>query len=629
MSINSRKIILKCPMFFALRSLPLFWHAFCILYNEMAEKKDFGQILILDTDQKAVHQLNECLTKEGYEVLHVEEPSQMLEKVKNNQADAIILAVETRGIKAYDLIPVIKKMNRCIPIIVTSLDDSIEVAARVREQGVFFYAIKPLDMKEIKLVIRNALSRKFKCIRETSWIDKEELKEKDFEEEILDIEEAGEILKLSKTTLNKLASKGEIPASRIGKNWVFIRNQLFEWLRVTAAGNQRNYGTLILETMDEGVAVVDRQLKIVSCNSAYLQSLDIPRDRIIGEYCYRVSHCSMIPCAEATCPAQQAFKTARSAKLMHVNYDEQGKPHYFDVVALPIRDEHGEVPEVIEIIRDNTEIYDLNRHLNWVIGFVAHELKGTLGSIMMNISALADEKICQTIKENKKNDMLLSSLSSMKLMHDMIRNYLVSSKGNSGQLPFEIATVDIGKDILKPIIEELRPILLKKQMKVEPQIQGERPVFCDRDLMRIVFSNLINNAVKYGTAGTKISCKIIITDQELKVSVFNEGSGIPKEKLTEVFGEFTRFDTSGVGGTGLGLYVVKMIIDMHQGIVKAESGFIIDGESITYEKFYSDEKYYDLRDKEAQLKKFALFVVKIPDQKICPPTLPSPIRHTV
>jgi len=571
------------------------------------------RVLILDSDKSVVGKLTEALAADGCQVDSVEQPSRVIEKVKNRQVDALILAVESRGVKGYDLIPVVKSIDRLVPIIVTSADASIETASRVREQGIFFYAIKPLDMKEMKLAVRNALRAGNRCQVSGIGIG-EKVRDRDSEEEIVDVQGASRILKLTRTAVSRMAKSGELPASQIGQGWRFLRNQLYEWLRLTAAGNQRNYGTLILETMDEGVAVVDRRLRIVSCNSAYLQSLDIPRDRVIGEHCYRASHRSTVPCEVSTCPARQAFKTERPVKFMHVNYDAEGRERYCDVVGLPMKDERGKVSNVLEIIRDNTEIYNLNRHLGWVVGFVAHEMKGALSSAVMNISALADLKLSKTIVGEKRDDMLLASLSSLKMMQDMISNYLLTSKGKSGQVQFRRATVDLDGDIVRPVMAELRPLFLKKDMTVSVHVQGGRPVRCDRDLMRIAVGNLINNAIKYGTTGTRIECTVNVAGEGFEFSIFDEGVGIPADKLTEVFDEFTRFDTTGICGTGLGLYVVKMIAGLHDGEVRAESGFIIEGRPVSYGEVQSDEKYFGVKQEE--LKKFARFTLGVPDREL-------------
>jgi excisionase family DNA binding protein/PAS domain S-box-containing protein len=568
-----------------------------------------GHIMIMDSDRSAVSELMECLCKEGYRVAIAEQTNRCFEKLMNEQFDVLILAVETWGIKGYELIPIIKRLNNFIPIIVTSADDSMDVATKVREQGVFYYAIKPLDMNEIKLVVRNALNRRF-TRKYGSSVSKQNNIQGDFEDEILDLAGASKILKMGKKTVSKLARNGEIPGSRVGKKWRFIRNQLLEWLRITAAGNQRNYGTLILETMDEGVAVVDRKLRIVSCNSAYLQALDLPRDRIIGEYCYRVSHRSEMPCEENSCPVRQAFRTKNPVKLMHVNYDNEGKEHYCDIIALPMRNKEGRVNQVLEVIRDNTEIYNLNKHLNWIMSFFAHETKKTLGPVVMNISALMDGNLSATISDERRKEMLLSSLCSLKLLHDMIRNYIVSYKGESGTIKCQKKSVNINKSIIEPVIYELKPLFYKKNMEIETQIKGGRPVYCDADLMKIAFSNIVNNAAKYGTDGTKIQCFITINDMGFQLRILNEGMGIPRNNLNDIFDRFARFDELGISGSGLGLHVVKMIVEMHNGTLKAESGYLIDKEFITYDEFYAHPSKY--KSDKKNLKKFARFILKIP-----------------
>jgi|GEM_PF-1210955 len=569
-----------------------------------------ARIVVMDSDKDVLKRLTKSLGEEGYKVDNVEETSKMFEKIKNEQVDILILAVDSLDTTGYELIPMIKKMNGLLPIIAISADDSIQMATKVREQGVFFYAMKPLDMKEMKLALKNAFKRSIVRQYEPIITQKKRVVRKDFEEEILNLTEASKILEVSKHTLRKLAKRGELPASRIGTRWYFIRNQLFEWLRVTAAGNQKNYGTLILETMDEGVAVVDKRLKIVSCNSAYLQALDVPRDKIIGEYCYRVSHRSMVPCEETTCPVRQAFKKGRPIKSMHVNYDSDGREHYCDIIALPIKDKQGNVSQVLEVIRDSTEIYDLNKHLNWITNFFAHESRKTLGPIMMNISALVDNRLSKTIGVKKRNEMLLSSLCSLKLLYDMIRNYMISYKGQNRTIQCYKKAVDIEHTIFLPVIDELRPLFCKKNMNVETQIRGDKAVYCDGDLMKIAFSNILNNATKYGTEGTKIQCVLTVNHKGFEFSVLNEGIGVPRNKLDDIFERFARFDKLGISGTGLGLHVAKMIAEMHNGTIRAEAGFFIEHQPVTYDEFYVNENLCKIKEKN--IKRFARFILTIP-----------------
>ena len=317
-----------------------------------------------------------------------------------------------------------------------------------------------------------------------------------------------------------------------------------------------------------------------------------------------------MPCDEPACPVRKAFKTQRPVKSMHINYDSDGNEHYCDVIALPIKDEQGKVKQVLEVIRDNTEIYNLNKHLSLIMSFFARESKKTLGPVVMNISALIDEKLSRTISQKKHYEMLLACICNLKLMQDMIRNYIISYRGEKKELECNRQYTDLYENIMKPVIKELQPIFFKREMAIEIDIKKQRLVYCDPDLVKILFSNLIHNAAKYGLSNTTIQCSVDINDKEFKLTVFNKGRGIPRDKLMNIFEPYTRFNRDGIRGTGLGLHVVKMIADMHNGLLKSESGFIVRGQPVPYDEFCADAKLCTMKKKD--LEKFARFILIIP-----------------
>lgn len=255
----------------------------------------------------------------------------------------------------------------------------------------------------------------------------------------------------------------------------------------------------------------------------------------------------------------------------------------------------------------------LNRHLSWVIGFVSHELSGTLGTIVMNISALADARVARRLDEDKQKRMLLGALGSLKLMQDMVRNYLASSKANSGQLAFNPARINLGKDIISVVIRRLQPSMKMKGMKFICEPCDELEVMCDERLLRVAINNLINNAIKYGSANTVIHSSLRRWENGFKFTITNEGIGIPEGKLEAIFDEFSRFDPLGIGGTGLGLYLVRKIANMHGGSIKANAGYILDDEFVTYETMRKTPGKYVFDRDDKKLRKFATFTLSIPN----------------
>ena len=116
--------------------------------------------------------------------------------------------------------------------------------------------------------------------------------------------------------------------------------------------------------------------------------------------------------------------------------------------------------------------------------------------------------------------------------------------------------------------------LQQKKMKVENHIPNRMGLNADRDLLMIVYDNLLSNAIKYGRESGTIVLDVREDKSEITMSVYNEGEGIPQEKMSMLFKKFSRINTpeyAGKKGTGLGLYICKEIIEKQGGKIGAES----------------------------------------------------------
>ena len=113
-------------------------------------------ILVADTNAKDRRFLLNLLTEEKFKVVTAQLGCDVIKKVQSMDVDIVIMDVDLVEMKGYEIVPILKKINSKLPIIMMSSDNSLERAKRVREKGVFYYAIKPLDTDEIKAVINDA-----------------------------------------------------------------------------------------------------------------------------------------------------------------------------------------------------------------------------------------------------------------------------------------------------------------------------------------------------------------------------------------------------------------------------------------------------------------------------------------
>lgn len=118
-----------------------------------------GKVLIADEDEESREMLARYLLKENFSVDTTSVASEVIQKIQNTKVDVLVMDVELKGMKGYEIIPILKKIDPELCIIVTSGNLSLELARKIREEGIFFYAVKPLDLEEIKLAVNDALKK--------------------------------------------------------------------------------------------------------------------------------------------------------------------------------------------------------------------------------------------------------------------------------------------------------------------------------------------------------------------------------------------------------------------------------------------------------------------------------------
>ena len=218
-----------------------------------------------------------------------------------------------------------------------------------------------------------------------------------------------------------------------------------------------------------------------------------------------------------------------------------------------------------------------------LVAMVSHDLRTPLAAIKEAMSLLSETAASRL--EERQRRYLSIAREEIDRLNRMIDNLVEVSRMDAGRVVLRLDAVDL-PELLSTAIESLSLLVSKRDLIIERNIPSRLPpVIGDRDRLLRVFNNLLDNAIKYTPRGGTIRVDIglvdpgakVLTEKEIltntgyvKVTIADDGPGIPAEFLDRIFGKFERVDPHGPG-IGLGLAIVRSIIDMHHGKVWAES----------------------------------------------------------
>ncbi len=217
----------------------------------------------------------------------------------------------------------------------------------------------------------------------------------------------------------------------------------------------------------------------------------------------------------------------------------------------------------------NEQLAALNKSYLDMIGFVSHELKGILGSIVMNVYSVKDGYLGELNAAQKK--AIDAAARSLDHFESMVKNYLDLSRIEKGELEARKEKILFKEAILHPAIQHFEKQKQEKNMNLEDHVPSGVELAVDKSLLGIVCNNLLGNAIKYGKQGGKIVVTAQDRPDDVEFRFFNEGCPVPAEKKEHLFKRFSRLPGSEhIKGTGLGLFIIKEIIEKHGGKVWVE-----------------------------------------------------------
>ncbi|MDZ4804504.1 MAG: response regulator [Candidatus Eisenbacteria bacterium] len=230
----------------------------------------------------------------------------------------------------------------------------------------------------------------------------------------------------------------------------------------------------------------------------------------------------------------------------------------------------------------NAQLYsqakEIDRMKSEFVAVVSHELRTPLTAMKGSLEILSDREYF-TIND-KQQKLLGICMASVERLINQINDILDFSKIEGSKLPLNFETVDAA-EMVRGVFEHLAPLARKKSIELAFKPTGQLPTFT-ADGMRIaqVLTNLVGNALKFSPEKTTVEVSVDLDAEEILFTVSDQGPGIANEYLPLLFQKFKQLDSSHtrkVGGTGLGLFISRGIVEGHGGRIYVESGGSLPG----------------------------------------------------
>lgn len=320
----------------------------------------------------------------------------------------------------------------------------------------------------------------------------------------------------------------------------------------------------ILSRMVEGVIVIDNHEKVLTLSQPLIDMLDLRSRQAVGR-----SYWEVVRNAEINSLLKETLtKKVAQKRELEILFPQES---FFNVQTSPILNDKKEILGVVAVFHDITELKRLEKIRSEFVANVSHELKTPLTSIKGFVETLASGALNDA--KSAKKFLVIIQRHTEKL-EDLVNDLLSLSSIESKEAKWNFEPLVL-REVIHNVVSLYKEKAEQKHQNLAVNIPRDLPdIFADRLKIEQVFSNLIDNAIKFTSESGTITVEAFSTEAFVCVLIKDSGIGIPAEHLPRVFERFYRIDKSrsrDLGGTGLGLAIVKHIIQAHNGKISVES----------------------------------------------------------
>lgn len=331
---------------------------------------------------------------------------------------------------------------------------------------------------------------------------------------------------------------------------------------------EKNKNETIIQSSTTPLVMLDRNYNITLVNTAFKKFLNLDERRVNGKNINQV-----IFNKEALNHINESYKKISDKnncmeKVVEFSFDDDSL--FLNIIVNGIRDSINEeyIKNYIIVFQNVTEFKIIEKMKSDFVSAISHEFKTPLTSLMIGAALLKDQSLGDI--NDKQKDIINTFDEDIEKLSTLVMDILRLTKLEGGKELYKSDEISV-RNLILTSVQEFYNMAEDKKIEINYDIQKDIPnISGDFEKLLWALNNLISNAIKYTDKNGWINIRAYNSNYKVYISIKDNGIGIPEEYLYKIFDKFTRV-SSDTKGTGLGLYIVKQIVENNKGQVWCES----------------------------------------------------------
>ena len=354
-------------------------------------------------------------------------------------------------------------------------------------------------------------------------------------------------------------------------NQMAERLEQYDKLNVERLVYEKSKTEAIIESLEDGVVLIDSEGIVAHINEIASLILGVDLQDALGSPFDDLSsnHPHYLRVRDALRTLQRAGTAGTNGHRTEIDLHVRGRDHSYVLKPVPLHHTVGKSLGTLLILQDVTYIRDQDRARTNLVATLSHELRTPLTSLALSAELLSREDVDTNAKSGELLQVILEECSRMRQLTD---NLLNLARGEIPAIAVQQKRLDLARlaaDVTRRFAIQAR----EKHVALEENIGAVPAIIGDAVKLSWVISNLLGNALRYTPAGGTITVAARGTEQATRLEVTDSGPGIPADMKDYIFERFVQYGSDGFekGSAGLGLSIVKEIVEAHGGRIFVES----------------------------------------------------------